>query len=119
MLDPDRADQLQQQTCATTYGVTPLRRQTSAISYPCKTAAACPSPDQVALQPRRFKDSEKTRAADQAELDAAAAEIAEFERRDVKFKEDRRHCKAKLKKAEEKLAKDATRLQACSCSMIL
>jgi len=51
------------------------------------------------------------RAADQAELDAAAAEITEFERRDVKFKEDRRHCKAKLKKAEEKLAKDAARLQ--------
>ena len=67
---------------------------------------------QLALHVRRFKESEKTRAADQAELDAAAAEIAEFERRDVKFKEDRRHCKAKLKKAEEKLAKDAARLQA-------
>ena len=65
------------------------------------------------LGARRFKESEQMRAADQAELDAAAAEIAEFERRDVKFKEDRRHCKAKLKKAEEKLAKDAARLQAC------
>ena len=29
----------------------------------------------------------------------------------MKYKEDRRHCKAKLKKAEEKLAKDAARLQ--------
>ena len=65
------------------------------------------------LRRRRFKESEKMRAADQAELDAAAAEITEFERRDVKFKEDRRHCKAKLRKAEEKLAKDAARLQAC------
>ena len=61
---------------------------------------------------RRFKESDRVRAADQAELDAAAAEITEFERRDVKYKEDRRHCKAKLKKAEEKLAKDAARLQA-------
>ena len=38
--------------------------------------------------------------------------LCQFERRDVKYKEDRRHCKAKLKKAEEKLAKDAARLQA-------
>jgi len=37
--------------------------------------------------------------------------VSQFERRDVKYKEDRRHCKAKLKKAEEKLAKDAARLQ--------
>lgn len=44
-------------------------------------------------------------------MDAAEEELKEFERRDIKHKEDRKHCKAKLKKAEEKIAKDAAKLR--------
>ena len=60
---------------------------------------------------RRFKASDAERAAIQAQCDNAEEELKEFERRDIKHKEDRKHCKAKLKKAEEKLAKDASKLQ--------
>lgn len=59
----------------------------------------------------RFKASDAERAAIHAQCDNAEEELKEFERRDIKHKEDRKHCKAKLKKAEEKLAKDASKLQ--------
>lgn len=60
---------------------------------------------------RRFKTSDMERAKIQKQLDSAEEELKEFERRDIKHKEDRKHCKAKLKKAEEKLAKDAAKMQ--------
>ena len=65
---------------------------------------------------RRFKTSDTERAKIQKQLDAAEEELKEFERRDIKHKEDRKHCKAKLKKAEEKLAKDAAKMQVNSAS---
>ena len=61
----------------------------------------------------RFKASDAERAAIQARLDEADEQMREFERRDIKHREDRKHAKAKLKKAEDKLAKDSAALQAC------
>lgn len=45
------------------------------------------------------------------ELESATGEFKEFERKDIKYREDMKHLKAKLKKIEDKLLKDAAKLQ--------
>lgn len=42
----------------------------------------------------------------QAELDQSVKDYAEFERKDIKYREDLKHMKANVKKIEAKLAKD-------------
>jgi len=42
----------------------------------------------------------------QAELDKSVKEYSEFERKDIKFREDLKHMKANIKKIETKLSKD-------------
>ena len=56
------------------------------------------------------------------ELEAASEEFRAFERQDIKFREDLKHLKAKVKKLQEKLARDEAKLQvgwsiplACGC----
>ncbi|KAI3438320.1 hypothetical protein D9Q98_000754 [Chlorella vulgaris] len=46
-----------------------------------------------------------------AELEKAHANFREFERKDIKYREDLKHLKAKLKKAEEKLGKDGAKAE--------
>ena len=46
----------------------------------------------------------------QKELEAASSEFKEFERKDIKYREDIKHMKTKLKKLEDKSNKDASRL---------
>ena len=48
------------------------------------------------------------------ELERANEEFKEFERKDIKYREDLKHLKAKLKKLQDKLAKDSARMQVCS-----
>ncbi|EFN54921.1 hypothetical protein CHLNCDRAFT_134635 [Chlorella variabilis] len=43
------------------------------------------------------------------ELEKAHATFKEFERKDIKYREDLKHLKQKLKKVEEKMAKDGTK----------
>ena len=64
--------------------------------------------------------AERARVA--AELEAASEEFRAFERQDIKFREDLKHLKAKVKKLQEKLARDEAKLQvswsiplACGC----
>lgn len=45
------------------------------------------------------------------ELERANEEFKEFERKDIKYREDLKHVKAKLKKLQEKLAKDSAKMQ--------
>ena len=45
------------------------------------------------------------------ELDRANEEVKEFERKDIKYREDLKHLKAKLKKLQEKLSKDTAKMQ--------
>ena len=47
------------------------------------------------------------------ELERANEEFKEFERKDIKYREDLKHLKAKLKKLQEKLAKDSAKMQVC------
>jgi structural maintenance of chromosome 4 len=44
-------------------------------------------------------------------MSAATGEFAEFERRDIQFREDIKHLKAKLKKAKDKAHKDAKKAE--------
>ena len=48
------------------------------------------------------------------ELERANEEFKEFERKDIKYREDLKHLKAKLKKLQDRLAKDSARMQVCS-----
>ena len=48
------------------------------------------------------------------ELERANEEFKEFERKDIKYREDLKHLKAKLKKLQDKLGKDSARMQVCS-----
>ena len=64
--------------------------------------------------------AERARVA--GELEAAGEEFRAFERQDIKFREDLKHLKAKVKKLQEKLARDEAKLQvgwyipcACGC----
>lgn len=45
------------------------------------------------------------------ELERANEEFKEFERKDIKYREDLKHLKAKLKKLQEKLSKDSAKMQ--------
>ncbi len=53
------------------------------------------------------------------ELDRANEEFKEFERKDIKYREDLKHLKAKLKKLQDKLAKDSAKMQVCCLHMTL
>ena len=44
-------------------------------------------------------------------MDKAEEAFKEFERKDIKLREDMKHLKTKLKKLTDKIAKDATKLQ--------
>lgn len=48
------------------------------------------------------------------ELERANQEFKEFERKDIKYREDLKHLKAKLKRLQDRLAKDSARMQVCS-----
>ena len=52
----------------------------------------------------------KEHAAISSELEAARSEFKEFERKDIKAREDLKHAKAKAKKLEDKQAADAAKL---------
>lgn len=45
------------------------------------------------------------------ELERANEEFKEFERKDIKYREDLKHVKAKLKKLQEKLTKDSAKME--------
>lgn len=45
------------------------------------------------------------------ELERANEEFKEFERKDIKYREDLKHVKAKLKKLQEKLTRDSAKMQ--------
>ena len=47
------------------------------------------------------------------ELERANEEFKEFERKDIKYREDVKHLKAKLKKLQDKLVKDTAKMQVC------
>ena len=57
----------------------------------------------------RVKAESTQHAAVQRELDAANERFKEFERRDVKLREDLKHLKAKRKKLMERLQRDAAK----------
>ena len=45
------------------------------------------------------------------ELEKADKEFKEFERKDIKYREDLKHTKTKLKKLQEKLTKDLAKME--------
>ena len=47
------------------------------------------------------------------ELERANEEFKEFERKDIKYREDVKHLKVKLKKLQDKLTKDTAKMQVC------
>jgi structural maintenance of chromosome 4 len=61
---------------------------------------------------RRYNTVAAEHASIQRELEAATGEFKEFERKDIKYREDLKHLKSKLKKVEDKSAKDAAKLSA-------
>lgn len=63
---------------------------------------------------RRFAVQKKEHGRIQKELDAANERFKEYERKDVKLREDIKHLQAKHKKLRDKLAKDSAKAQARS-----
>lgn len=61
----------------------------------------------------RFKDMSTDHGGVAKELERANEEFKEFERKDIKYREDLKHLKAKLKKLQEKLVKDSAKMQVC------
>ena len=59
----------------------------------------------------RFKDMSADHGSVAKELERANEEFKEFERKDIKYREDLKHLKAKLKKLQDKLSKDSARIQ--------
>ena len=59
----------------------------------------------------RFQKESKEHKAIQRELDAANERFKEYERKDVKLREDIKHLSAKHKKLADKLAKDVARTE--------
>lgn len=59
----------------------------------------------------RFKDMSADHGSVAKELERANEEFKEFERKDIKYREDLKHVKAKLKKLQEKLNKDTTKME--------
>ena len=57
----------------------------------------------------RVKAESTQHAAVQRELDAATERFKEFERRDVRLREDLKHLKAKRRKLAERLQRDAAK----------
>ena len=64
----------------------------------------------------RYKEESKSQAATQAELDKANERFKEYERKDIKLREDLKHLKAKLKKLGDKLTKDTAKAEVCHLS---
>eukprot|EP00899_Mesostigma_viride_P022586 jgi/Mesvir1/3511/Mv11989-RA.2 len=60
----------------------------------------------MAVMEKAMAEKNKEKQAVQAELDICQKDYSEFERKDIKSREDLSHCKAKLKKLKEKLEKD-------------
>lgn len=59
----------------------------------------------------RFKDMSADHGSVAKELERANEEFKEFERKDIKYREDLKHVKAKLKKLQEKLTKDSAKME--------
>lgn len=59
----------------------------------------------------RFKDMNADHGGVAKELERANEEFKEFERKDIKYREDLKHVKAKLKKLQEKLTKDSAKME--------
>lgn len=59
----------------------------------------------------RFKDMSADHGSVAKELERANEEFKEFERKDIKYREDLKHIKAKLKKLQDKLTKDSAKMQ--------
>ena len=59
----------------------------------------------------RFKDMSADHGGVAKELERANEEFKEFERKDIKYREDLKHVKAKLKKLQEKLTKDSAKME--------
>ncbi|KAK9829009.1 hypothetical protein WJX72_003379 [[Myrmecia] bisecta] len=59
----------------------------------------------------RYKGADGERGGIQSRLDACHEEFKAFERKDIKFREDLKHCRAKLKKTQDKLAKDTKKME--------
>lgn len=62
---------------------------------------------------RRFEGEKKEHGKIQRELDAANERFKEYERKDVKLREDIKHLQAKQKKLADKRTKDSAKAQAC------
>ena len=62
-----------------------------------------------------FKDMSADHGSVAKELERANEEFKEFERKDIKYREDLKHVKAKLKKLQEKLGKDSAKMQVLPC----
>ncbi|KAL0027544.1 hypothetical protein WJX77_009918 [Trebouxia sp. C0004] len=63
---------------------------------------------------KKFKDMSADHGSVAKELERANEEFKEFERKDIKYREDLKHLKAKLKRLQDRLAKDSARMQAGS-----
>eukprot|EP00976_Prorocentrum_cordatum_P115923 1196083-Prorocentrum_minimum.AAC.8 len=61
-----------------------------------------------------FSACSKEHNAIQKELERTDAEFKEFERKDIKYREDLKHSKQQLKKVTEKHAKDEAKLEAAA-----
>ena len=59
----------------------------------------------------RYNAEVKQQAEIQAQLEKAEETFKEFERKDIKLREDMKHLKTKLKKLSDKIAKDAVKVQ--------
>lgn len=59
----------------------------------------------------RFKDMSADHGSVSKELERANEEFKEFERKDIKYREDLKHVKAKLKKLQDKLTKDSAKME--------
>ena len=64
------------------------------------------------IDARRFEAEKKEHGRIQKELDAANERFKEYERKDVKLREDIKHLQAKQKKLADKRAKDSAKAQA-------
>lgn len=60
----------------------------------------------------KYNSVSKEYAGIQKELETASSDFKEFERKDIKYREDIKHIKSKLKKLEDKASKDANKLAA-------
>jgi structural maintenance of chromosome 4 len=61
----------------------------------------------------RFQKESKEHKAIQKELDTANERFKEYERKDVKLREDIKHLTARQKKLADKIAKDSAKAQVC------